>query len=74
MITPYHDTSGIACPSCHDAGLIRFTEMPESLTTYTINGEHHTIHNGAGREYACGNCGTEWTMYCQEEVDDGQHS
>lgn len=67
----YADASGTACPVCHDAGSVRFSEVPESITSYTLDGEQHRIHNGAGRDYSCGNCGAEWSMYGQHGDDAG---
>lgn len=65
----YHDTTGTVCPICHAAHTVRFEEVPESRTTYTRDGEEHTIHNGPGRDYSCGNCGAEWSMYGQHGDD-----
>lgn len=64
----YQDTTGTVCPVCHGLS-IRYSEVPESRTCYTQSGVEHTIHNGPGRDYSCGNCGAEWSMYGQHGED-----
>lgn len=71
MTEHFLDFTGTACPKCYESKTIRYCEIPPSRTTYTKDGEEHTIYNGPSRDYICGNCDAEWTMH-RSDGDDSQ--
>lgn len=52
----------ICCPLCSSEDRLTFTSVPEHRREYVVDGESHTDHMPAMRDYRCLNCDAQWIM------------